>query len=270
MLIEALISAAPQIGVPVVSLFTRLQTTLDALGIPCYLSLSGTQELIEIVPATELEPVELVELPQSPVVALDLPSPSANLEFETVSDLTFGQDYTYLQSSLHITTTVPDSIETSLASILAKLVGPIAPKLIERAQGENSTATIENLKRILPDQFKAIFSQQVQLLCVQPVIPPPAKVEQQQIEPSVADRSFHVASGRGVAIQQPIAVDESLLCIYEQELNLAIGPISQYIMNRTRKAQPHLSAPELIAALATNITDIDRADLFRRKCSGEW
>ena len=73
-----------------------------------------------------------------------------------------------------------------------------------------------------------------------------------------------------MAIQQPIAVDESLLRTYEQELNLEIGPISQYIMNRTRKAQPQLSAPELIAALATNITDVDRADLFRRKCSGAW
>ncbi|MCY7368369.1 MAG: caspase family protein [Chamaesiphon sp.] len=268
-LIEALISAAPQIGVPVVSLFTRLQTTLDALGVPCYLFLSGTQELIEIVPATELEPVELVELPQSPVVALDLPSPSANLQFETAPDLTFGQDHTYLQSPPQNTTTVTDSIETSLVSILAKLVGPIAPTLIARAQGENSTATIENLKMILPDRFKAIFSQQVQLLFVQPVIPPPSKVEQPSIKPSVADRSFHVASGRGVAIQQPVAVDESLLRTYEQELNLAIGPISQYIMTRTRKAHPQLSAPELIAALASNITDADQADLFRRKCSGK-
>ncbi len=268
-LIEALISAAPQMGVPVVSLFTRLQTTLDALGVPCDLSLSGTQELIEIVPATALEPVELVELPPSSVVVLDLPSPSANLGSETAPDPTFGQDYTYLQSPPQNITTVTDSIETSLVSILAKLVGPIAPTLIARAQGENSTATIENLKMILPDQFKAIFSQQVQLLFVQPVIPPPSKVEQQPIETSVADRSFHLASGRGVAIQQPVAVDESLLRTYEQELNLAIGPISQYIITRTRKAHPHLSAAELIAALASNITDADRADLFRRKCSGK-
>ena len=282
-LIEALISAAPQIGVPVVSLFTRLQTTLDALGVPCYLSLSGTQELIEIVPATELEPVELVELPQSQVVEADPPSPSANLEFATTTDPTFGQDYTYLQSPPESITTAADSIsprsgfatETSLVAILAKLVGPIAPTLLKRAQGEDSTATIENLKLILPDRFKAIFSQQVQLLFVQPVIPPPSKVEQQPIEPSVTvggepspleHRSFHVASGRGVAIQQPVAVDESLLRTYEQELNLAIGPISQYIMTRTRKAHPQMSAPELIAALASNITDTDRADLFRRKC----
>jgi uncharacterized caspase-like protein len=282
-LIEALISAAPQIGVPVVSLFTRLQTTLDALGVPCYLSLSGTQELIEIVPATELEPVELVELPQSQVVEADPPSPSANLEFATTTDPTFGQDYTYLQSPPESITTAADSIsprsgfatETSLVAILAKLVGPIAPTLLKRAQGEDSTATIENLKLILPDQFKAIFSQQVQLLFVQPVIPSPSKVEQQPIEPSVTvggepspleHRSFHVASGRGVAIQQPVAVDESLLRTYEQELNLAIGPISQYIMTRTRKAHPQMSAPELIAALASNITDTDRADLFRRKC----
>jgi uncharacterized caspase-like protein len=271
-LIEALISAAPQVGVPVVSLFTRLQTTLDALGVPCYLSLSGTQELIEIVPASELEPIDLVELPSELVVQPDIPPPSANLEFATSPDPTFGQDNTYLQSLPSIPA-VANLSTASLESILAKLVGPIAPTLIKHAQGENSAKTIDNLQRLLPDQFKDTFNQQVQLLLVQTVVPPP-KVEQ-VVEPSVAvgtepspleDRSFHVASGRGVAIQQPIEVDEALLRTYEQELNLAIGPISNYIVNRTYKAHPHLSAPELITALASNITDTDRADLFRRKC----
>jgi uncharacterized caspase-like protein len=278
-LIEALISAAPQIGVPVVSLFTRLQTTLEALGVPCYLSLSGTQELIEIVPASE---IELVELPPEIVIQTELSLPSTNLEFSS-PDLTFGQDYTYLQPAQEITTTCSHPIspregsanEHGLESILAKLVGPIAPTLIKRAQGENSAATIENLRMMLPNQFRDIFKQQVQLLLVQPVVSAPANIQQQVLEPIVVvggepspleNRSFHVASGRGIAIQQPSEVDESLLHTYEQELNLAIGPIASYIITRTRKAHPHMSAPELIAALASNITDVDRANLFRRKC----
>jgi uncharacterized caspase-like protein len=272
-LIEALISAAPQVGVPVVSLFTRLQTTLDALGVPCYLSLSGTQELIEIVPASESVPIDLVELSTELVIPSDTPPPSANLE----PDPTFGQDYTYLQPQPESIPTFVQPIEASLESILAKIVGPIAPTLIKRAQGEDAAAMIDNLRLMLPDQFRDIFNQQVQLLFVQPVISPPPKIDQQVIEPSVAvgeaspleNRSFHVASGRGIAIQQPVEVDESLLRTYEQELNLAIGPISNYIMTRTCKAHPHLSAPELIAALANNITDADQADLFRRKCSGK-
>jgi hypothetical protein len=60
-----------------------------------------------------------------------------------------------------------------------------------------------------------------------------------------------------------------LLRTYEQELNLAVGPIANYIITRTRKAHPHLSAPELIAALASNITDSTQADLFRQKCIGK-
>jgi uncharacterized caspase-like protein len=275
-LIEALISAAPQIGVPVVSLFTRLQTTLDALGVPCDLSLSGTQELIEIVPASEvesIEPIDLVELPPELVVQPDTPLPSADLE----SDPTFGQDYTYLQPQAASTTTFIQPIEASLAAILTKLVGPIAPTLLKRAEGENSVATIENLRLMLPDQFRDIFNQQVQLLFIQPVIPPLPQIEQQVPELIVnvggvsplENRSFHVASGRGVAIQQPVEVDESLLRTYEQELNLAIGPIANYIVNRTRKAHPHMSAPELIATLASNITDPTQADLFCRKCNGK-
>jgi uncharacterized caspase-like protein len=272
-LIEALISAAPQVGVPVVSLFTRLQTTLDALGVPCYLSLSGTQELIEIVPASESVPIDLVELSSELVIPSDTPPPLANLE----PDPTFGQDYTYLQPQPESIPTVVQLIEASLESILAKIVGPIAPTLIKRAQGEDATATIDNLRLMLPDQFRDIFNQQIQLLFVQPVIPPPPKIDQQVIEPSVTvgeaslleNRSFHVASGRGIAIQQPVEVDESLLRTYEQELNLAIGPISSYIMTRTRKAHPQMSAPELVAALASNITDPTQADLFRRKCNGQ-
>jgi uncharacterized caspase-like protein len=271
-LIEALISAAPQVGVPVVSLFTRLQTTLDALGVPCYLSLSGTQELIEIVPALELEPVEL--LPEI-VIQTELSPPATSLEFSSAPDPTFGQDYTYLQTPPEVETTSSNPSAASLESILAKLVGPIAPTLLKRAQSADSATTIDNLRRLLPDRFTATFNQQLQLLFVQPVISTPPQVEQQVVEPSVVlgrepspqeDRSFHVASGRGVAIQQPIEVNESLLRTYEQELNLAIGPIANYIVNRTHKAHPHLSAPELITALASNITDIDRADLFRRKC----
>jgi uncharacterized caspase-like protein len=276
-LTEALISAAPQIGVPVVSLFARLQTTLDVLGVPCYLSLSGTQELIEIVPASEIVPIDLVEPSTELVSQPDTPQPSADLEFDTLPDPTFGQDYTYLQPKQDSITTFVQPIEASLESILAKIVGPIAPTLIKRAQGADAAATIDNLQLMLPDQFRDIFNQQVKSLFVQPVIPPPQQVEPPVPEPIVnvggaaplEHRSFHVASGRGIAIQQPVEVDESLLRTYEQELNLAIGPISNYIMTRTRKANPHLSAPELVAALASNITNPTQADLFRRKCSGQ-
>ena len=262
-LIEALISTPPQVGVPVVSLFTRLQTTLDTLGVPCYLSLSGTQELIEIVPASK---TELVELPPERVVPTELAPSVPSLELPP--DPTFGQDYTYLQTPPEVEPTCSHPSAASLELMLAKLVGPIAPILLKRAQAEDSATTIDNLRRLLPDRFTATFNQQVQLLLVQPVVLTPPQVEQQVVEPSVAlgrERPFHVASGRGVAIQPP-EVDESLRQTYEQELNLAIGPIATYIMTRTRKAHPHLSAPELIAILASNITDIDRADVFRRKC----
>jgi uncharacterized caspase-like protein len=273
-LIEALIAAAPKIGVPVVGLFSRLQTTLNALGVPCYLSLSGTQELIEIVPASEIEPIDLAELSPDPIVQPDKSPPSATLEFATTPDSTFGQDYTYLQQS-EVVTAFSQPIADNLASILANLVGPIAPTLLKRAQAEDSATTIANLQLLLPDQLQDIFKQQLQLLVITPVTPP-ATIESQVLESTIAvgtkpapleNQSFHVASGRGIAIQQPIEVDESLLKTYERELNLAIGPISSFIMARTRKANPQMSAAELIAALASNITDPNQADLFRRKCS---
>jgi hypothetical protein len=262
-LIEALISAPPQIGVPVVSLFTRLQTTLDALGISCSLFLSGTQGLIEIVPAAEIEPIEL---PPEIIIRTEISAPPTDFGFSAAPDITFGQDCTYLQpvqAKIPVASTIS---QDSLESILSKLVGPIASTLIKRAQAKDTATTIDNLRLMLPPQFKDTFDRQVQTLLVKPPAPTPQKREQQVLVAAMSAPSFHVASGRGISAPLYVEIDESSLRAYEHELNLAIGPISKFIMNRIRKAHPQMSAPDLITTLASNITDPNKADLFRQKC----
>ncbi len=262
-LIEALISAPPQVGVPVVSLFTRLQTTLDALGISCDLFLSGTQGLIEIVPAAE---IEQIELPPEIIIQTEISAPPDNLRFSAASDITFGQDSTYLQPVQEKIPVSSSISQDSLESILSRLVGPIASTLIKRAQAKDITTTIDNLRLMLPSQFKDTFDRQVQALLVKPPVPTPQKREQQVLETTVSHPSFYVASGRGISAPPHVGIDESAFRAYEHELNLAIGPISKFIVNSTRKAHPQISAPDLIAVLASNITDPNRADLFRQKC----
>lgn len=262
-LIEALISTPPQVDLPIVSLFTRVQTTLDTLGISCHVSLPGTQSSIEILPEPQ---VPTAELPPELVIQTEISLPSADREFTTPTDTTFGQDYTYFQPDEIETSTTSTTFRANLESILSKLVGPIAPALIKRSQAENPTTTIENLRLLLPPQFRDVFSQQAQSLLVKPPTSTPPKLEQQVREIPASSPSFHTASGRGITIQPHVGVDESLIRAYEDELNMAIGPISKFIIASTRKAHPHLSAPDFIAALASNITDRHRADLFRQKC----
>jgi uncharacterized caspase-like protein len=265
-LLEALISAPPQIGVPVVSLFTRLQTNLDKLEIPCHLWLSGTQGLIEIVPRSEVETVKLVP---AIIAQTEIPLQPADLESSPAPDITFGQDYTYSQLTPEKITPSSTTFRDGLESILYKLVGPIAPTLLTQlskgSQVEDPATTIENVLLMLPAQSQAIFRQQAQTLLAQELALARANFEPQVLPTPVAAQSTYT-NGRGI-IAQPLAeITESAIRAYERELAVAIGPIAKFIVASTRKAQPQLSAPDLIAALASNIPDAHEADLFRRRC----
>ena len=267
--IEALVSAPSQIDIPVGSLFARVQTTLAVLGIAGHFWVADTQEPIELEPSSPVEQVELLPA----IVTQDAESsPSADLDLADPPDVTFGQDNTYFQSQPAGHIPAFSTFNDSLQAILATLVGPIASTLLDRvhklSQGEDPAVTIENLRLMLPPQFRAAFGLQVQqLLAQQPVAALPPVAHPPLETPVVQQSATHSASGRGIALQQAaVRIDESLLRAYEQELTLVIGPISKFIVASTHKAQPHLSVADAIEVLAGNITDPVRADLFRRRC----
>ncbi len=374
-LLEVLISAPPQIGVPVASLFTRLETNLAELGIPCYFWLSGTQGLIEILPATA--GADLVEL-----AAADVPA-EFELPTATQPEITFGQDYTEFQPQPESAITTlsaqvqppPETKITTISapnltgfrqrleSILARLVGPIAPALIDRVSrqspGADPDTLVKNLLPLLPAPARAEFEQQVGTLIESlpvttsisrfdaPVehderavasltpsaktIPPsvitepqshfspsargeieqtlkeiigpvagvllgqiaptawttdrsllaalnpylnPHQIEEfaQRLEPILqsarmtsAESAPQNATGRGLELAPPAAIDDRFTIACEQALTLAIGPIAKFIITTTQKNNPHLSPADLVQVLATKIPDPVQAEAFRRQ-----
>ena len=153
-LIETLISAPPQVDIPIASLFARLEPNLDELGIPCHFWISGTpsslaQPLpwsIDILPAT-------VETEQAPQIVSDPVEP----------ELPLAQDLTQFPARVAPT---PTGFIQSLESILYRLVGPIAPALLKAGADRvtDPATVVQNLLPLLPDRARAEFEQQVGIL----------------------------------------------------------------------------------------------------------
>jgi uncharacterized caspase-like protein len=227
-LLETLISAPPQLGMPIASLFTRLETNLDRLGIPCHFWLSSTPGSIEILPATA-----------EPDLAALLPANEPDFLLPTldstpgVPEITVGQEVTQFQPQP--VTNPPISFIQNLESILYRLVGPIAPALLKAATAtmndtdRDPTGLIHNLLPLLPERARTEFDRQVDSLfaClperveIPPVINHPTKISRsaQPLPTSVTtiDRGYFPAATRQAV---------------EQTLKETIGPVAEVLLGQ--------------------------------------
>jgi uncharacterized caspase-like protein len=162
-LLETLISAPPQLGMPIASLFTRLATNLDRLGIPCHVWLCDPPGSIETLPGTVESDLAVLLPVEEPDFAL--PKVDSTLE---VREITVGQDVTKFQPQIAVNPSI--DLTQSLESILYRLVGPIAPALLKAATAtiedvnRDPTNLIHNLQPLLPERARAEFDLQVNIL----------------------------------------------------------------------------------------------------------
>jgi uncharacterized caspase-like protein len=234
-LLETLISAPPQLGMPIASLFTRLETNLDRLGIPCHFWLSDTPGSIEILPAT-VEP-DLVAL--LPADAPDFLLPSAD-STPDAPEITIGQEVTQFQPQTAIDP--PISFTQNLESILYRLVGPIAPALLKAATATMSdadrdfTGLVHNLRPLLPERARAEFDRQVDILFASrpdrvetpPVINHPVGAERSATKLS---RSAQPLPPDVITIDRgyfPPATRQAV----EQTLKETIGPVAEVLLGQ--------------------------------------
>jgi uncharacterized caspase-like protein len=280
-LLEALISAPAQIGMPVASLFARLQTNLDELGIPCHFSLCGTQGSIEILPA-RADPVELLaaDLPDLDLSMAPQPEPE---DLDSVEpEITFGQDDTEIQVEVATspTTAISAAFAQGLESILRRLVGPIAPALLAACASSHDDARVshhwqvmdpatlvKNLLPRLPARARADFEQQVATLLAQQ----PERVE---IDPvtnptSGADRSIASITPSAKTIPPLVTtatqgyISPSTRSAIEQTLNQIIGPVAQVLLGQIA-ATAWATEQDLLAALSTYLTADRLAEFSQR------
>jgi uncharacterized caspase-like protein len=227
-LLETLISAPPQLGLPISSLFTRLATNLDRLGIPCHVWLSDPPSAGEILPAT-VEPDLATLLPaDEPDFAL-LPVDST----PEIPEITSEQNVTKIQPQA--VTNPQISLTQSLESILYRLVGPIAPALLKAATAKiaaadrDPTALVHNLQPLLPDRARAEFDRQVEILLARvpdrvetpPVINHPTKI-------SRSAQPLPAAVSTGDRGYIPPATRQAV----EQTLKETIGPIAEVLLGQ--------------------------------------
>jgi uncharacterized caspase-like protein len=281
-LLEALISAPAQIGMPVASLFARLQTNLDELGLPCHFSLCGTQGSIEILPA-RADPVELLaaDLPDLDLPMAPQPEPE-DLDAVEEPEITCGQDDTEIQVEVATspTTAISDAFAQGLESILRRLVGPIAPALLAACASPHDDARVshhwqvmdpstlvKNLLPRLPARARADFEQQVATLLAQP----PERVE---IDPvtnptSGADRSIASITPSAKTIPPLVTtatqsyISPSTRSAIEQTLNQTIGPVAQVLLGQIAPTA-WATEQDLLAALSTYLTADRLAEFSQR------
>jgi uncharacterized caspase-like protein len=234
-LLETLISAPPQLGMPISSLFTRLETNLDRLGIPCHFWLSDTPGSIEILPAT----VESDLAALLPADAPDFLLPSVDSTAD-VPEITFGQEVTQFQSQTAIDPL--SSFTQSLESILYQLVGPIAPALLKAATAKiddadrDPTALIHNLLPLLPERARAEFDRQVDNLFAH--LPDRVEIPPVIHHPVGADRSATKTSRSAQPLPTNVTTADrgyfppATRQAVEQTLKETIGPVAEVLLGQ--------------------------------------
>jgi uncharacterized caspase-like protein len=232
-LLEALIAAPAQTGLSMAGLLAKLQTNLDGLGLTCYLWLSGTQGLIEMLPpALETQPTQA------------------------------AQSATSYDSQAAIDEMPLDEFIAQIKPLLLKLVGPIAPSLIEQAaeslQERSPQHLIRALSALIPAKHRTHFEQEAGLLIQTPVqpanvsearaiaLPIPEQIKPQinQSTPPPVDQSFDQTSPRLSAEQ---------LAKIEQFLIELVGPIAPMLLGQLSPAacDPTVMQEELAVHLSS-------------------
>ncbi|CAA9586263.1 High-affinity carbon uptake protein Hat/HatR [uncultured Synechococcales cyanobacterium] len=223
-LLETLISADQQVGLPVAEWIAQLQLNLAGSGINLHVWLSGIQGVIEVLPARiglvpwaweKLEPSGAIipaSLPvEAPVSYLGL-SPQESAEFE---------------------------------ALLAGFVGPIAPTLVQQALAHVSSTKelIEELTLHLAPQQQMAFEQRAISLLQELTVQPQAK------------------SGSSPSLRSS-EINQAFVHQCEQDLADLIGPIATLVVEQALASHPHISATELVANLAAEIPDRQKASEF--------
>ena len=255
-LLEALIAAKSQTGLPIATLLAKLQTNLDGLGLTCHLWLSGSQGLIEVLPTSgnslpastepmlataSLLPVQVTD-PQTAVSAQIVLEPSN--DDPTLSDL-----------------------KNRLLPVLLSLVGPVAPTVIAQAatHTNNPSDLIETILQLLPASQCAAFERQAQV-AIQTSPRSAQSVPQEEIALPNAER-VRFAKSVGSQLETPEkthveGLSSEHLAVVKQVLLELVGPIASVLLNQIPSETT--SVAELVAALSNHLSAQQCATLQQR------
>jgi uncharacterized caspase-like protein len=242
-LLEALIASPAQTGLSMAALLARLQTNLDELGLACYLWLSGTQGLIEMLPP--VLGMQTIHSTRSPA------NSSENQELSS-ADVPLAE---WLDC---------------LRPLLLRLVGPIVPSLLEQVSDSldatNPHQLISALSSLLPVKHRTQFEQEASLLVEAP-LSSHRSIEAKAVSLPTVDQ---VMLNEAHSTEPPKQLDETggqtggLLTAeqfkgIEQFLLDLVGPIAPALLNQLSPAT--CDATVMLEELAVHLSEAQQARL---------
>ncbi|NJM70464.1 MAG: peptidase C14 [Scytonema sp. RU_4_4] len=261
-LLETLVTANPQVGLPVAKWVTQLKTLLQAKGINLHVWLSGTQAVIDILPgniATIFQDFQGLELPEveknkreekenllpispNPHAVVSPSSPVISAPNTNESSVTQQPQLNFSLSSEQY---------TNLEQLLKQSIGPIASLILQKAviQAANCQELVKSLGTyLLPQQQKEFEKRAMALL----------------VTSTVSSQHKSAQSLRG----EKKTIDANLISKCERELAYSIGPIAHFIITQVLQSQPQISLSEFVNKLAEKISEPKQASEFKRRMLG--
>ena len=272
-LLETLVAANPQVGLPVAKWITQLQTPLQAEGIDLHVWLSGAQPVIDILPGNivtifqdlqELEVPDIQENKQSDLLtrlptqinslspSLPAPlssrqsqkeeSPSPDAPSVRVSKPAQPQGNLLLGSEQY----------TNLEQLLKQSIGPIAPTILQKAviQAANYQELVEDLATYLLPQYQKQFEKRAIDILETTTVSSPTQSAKSSREESQT-------------------IDANVISKCQRELAYSIGPIANFIIQQLLQSQPQISLGEFVTKLAEKIPEAKQALEFERRILGQ-
>ena len=279
-LLEALIAANSQTGLPIATLLAKLQTNLDGLGLTCHLWLSGSQGLIEVLPSTSGNSPPASTEPM-PVIANVLPA--------QVTDPQTAASALIVLEPIKDDPALSD-LKNRLLPVLLSLVGPVAPTLIAQAAAHTNHPNdlIETILQLLPASRCAAFERQAQVVLqtsprsaqsvtqeeialpsservrsaksVGSQLETPEETPTKQVVPILPETPHPTTPHQSTSDAEGLSSEH--LAVVKQVLLELVGPITSVLLNQIPSETTSVAA--LVAALSNHLSAQQSATLKQR------
>lgn len=306
-LLETLVAANPQVGLPVAKWMTQLQKLLQAKGTKVHVWLSGTQAVIDILPGNigtifqDFQGLEVSEIQENkqedkenllPITNGHSPEvgkpfrhrheknpPSASHHSATFSNpqKVGVPNSPSVSASLSLRQSQQASSSPSFVSGVGEYLEPVQPRLNLVVGSEEYTKLEQLLKQSVGPIAPTILQKAViQAANCQELVESlaayilPLRQEEFQKRAHAILETLNVSPAQSTqsSTQENQIIDANFISKCERELAYSVGPIANFIIKQVLQSHPQISLAEFVRNLAKKIPDQTLAIEFERRLLG--
>lgn len=306
-LLETLVAANPQVGLPAAKWMTQLQMLLQAKGINLDVWLSGTQAVIDILPGNmgtvfqDLQGLEVSEIQENKQEDKENLLPIAGGQLSQVrKPFRHGHEENRAGAYTHhgavpsnpqkVGVSSSSSVSASLSSQQSQQASPSssAPGVGESLAtkqprlnlvvGSEEYTKLEHLLRQLVGPIAPTILRQavIQAANCQELVESlatyilPLRQEEFQKQAIAILETLNVSPVQSTksSIQENQIIDANFISKCERELAYSVGPIANFIIKQVLQSHPQISLAEFVRNLAKEIPEVKLAIEFERRLLG--